>query len=753
MRWRRSLDGSRAVAVLLGTATLLVPPGAGSVAARQAGQETTGAVPARALLEVRVIGADGEPVPGVAAVLERLGSGPAGASGASGPPPSGSPPSAVSERDRARPGEAGTSLELRPIGPSRYRSPPLATGTYRLWVQAPGYAAWRRELSPAGGEVTRVEVRLRPAAALRDLVARAEADGGATAGHAIDRVRFAERAVAAASLGEWLDGLAGVDVRRRGPGGRQVVSVRGSRPEGVLVLLDGLPLNDPMTGAADLSTIPTSTLESATLVRGAVPGAGPGALGGVLLLRSREASGTGATVGLEAGSFGRVATDLHFGAGGERGALTVAARYEEARNDFDFRNRIHPRRPVERRRNADHRSWHGSLVGRPASLPVALRLRWDRTERGTPGRMGTRVFDDARWEEGAWQAVLEAEPGPWVSGGVGMRLRSMRYLDPRLAVDERHRATDLRLHADLHPDEAGRWSGRLHAGLERVVGDRLADASPRPRAGVAVARRIGGARLEFRPALSLESAAGELAAVPSIAVTGRPGAGWSAWARLGRAFRPPTFSDLYFASARGVEPNPDLRPERVVLDGELGISRGRVGGGAFLRVVGFTRLTRSPIVWLPSSVAVWSPRNLGRLLARGVEVDAAIEPLDGWRVEASGTLESSRVGSGASDRPLPYVPALRGRIAVERGWRSVGARLELRAVGDRVTTLAGSHELPAFAVLDLTTRARVEVGSLPLTLRLALRNVLDVEHELIELFPEPGRAMEVGLRVGPFPRE
>lgn len=732
-------SAGRGALVAWAALALLVRPGPA-----QQGEDAPAALPteaperrSRARLVVVVSGAAGEEVRDATVEIRpepaRGSEGPAVARGGGR---TGVPPAAV----------------LRRTAAGRYASAPLAPGRYRVRVTAPGYAPWAGRIGLAPGERARLEARLTPSPLpLADLVARVRWDPEhVPPGHSVDRIRFGTSGTTAATLGEWLDGLPGVDVRRRGAGGRQVVAVRGSRPEGFLVLLDGAPLNDPLTGAADLSGIPTATLESATLVRGAWPDAGPGALGGVLLLRSRTPDGTAVTGAVEAGSFGRIAADLHASAAGEAGSLALTGRYEESRNDYSFRNRVHPDRPVERRRNADVRGWHGALAAVPAALPLALRLRADRLERGTPGRMGTRLFDQARWEDASWQAALEARPGARIAAGGAARFRTVRYRDPRVEEESRHATSDLRFRARIRPDRAGRWEAAARLAVEEAGGDRLRTAPARPSVGLTVSRRVGANPLELRPALAFDAAAGATAWSPSLAATARPGPAWDLWARAGRAFRPPTFSDLYFASARGVRPNPDLRPERVAFDGELGATWRPVGGRLRLRAAGFVRVTESPIVWLPSSVAVWSPRNLERLTARGAELDLTIEPGRGWALQAAGTAEASRLGSGTADDRLPYVPALRGRIAVERRGSAGAARAELRAVGARTTTLAGTHRLPPFAVLDVTGRAGVEVGGIPLELRVGVRNVLDATYELVELFPEPGRSLEARLTVGPL---
>ena len=53
--------------------------------------------------------------------------------------------------------------------------------------------------------------------------------------------------------------------------------LRGANPDAVLVLLDGIPLNDPVTGEADLSTVSARSLTRATVLAARCPlGSDPG---------------------------------------------------------------------------------------------------------------------------------------------------------------------------------------------------------------------------------------------------------------------------------------------------------------------------------------------------------------------------------------------------------------------------------------------------------------------------------------------
>ncbi len=110
----------------------------------------------------------------------------------------------------------------------------------------------------------------------------------------------------------------------------QGVTLRGLGPSGAgrtLVLLDGVPQNDPFGGWIDWSRLPTTTLESVSLTRGG--GAGPwgnAALAGTLRLRSHAPAGNGVEGKASVDSFGAVdGTISGFGALGKANLMATVA--------------------------------------------------------------------------------------------------------------------------------------------------------------------------------------------------------------------------------------------------------------------------------------------------------------------------------------------------------------------------------------------------------------------------------------------
>jgi hypothetical protein len=92
-------------------------------------------------------------------------------------------------------------------------------------------------------------------------------------------------------LAEALDVLPGVVVRGGGRGGLQA-DIRGAKKGSVMVLVDGVPIQDPYFGNFDVSTIPTTDIAEIRISQApASPLDGPGGPGGVVEVITRSAVG------------------------------------------------------------------------------------------------------------------------------------------------------------------------------------------------------------------------------------------------------------------------------------------------------------------------------------------------------------------------------------------------------------------------------------------------------------------------------
>ena len=147
-----------------------------------------------------------------------------------------------------------------------------------------------------------------------------------------------------ATVEEVLEQTPGVQVRRFGGlGSYSTASIRGSKSEQVLVLLDGVRLNSAERGAVDLSTIPLRQVERIDVTRGGGAARfGTGAEGGVISITTRKPSAAqpSADASFSAGTHGTVGGDLALSGGGER--AQGLATYSRLGSDNDYRFELQP---------------------------------------------------------------------------------------------------------------------------------------------------------------------------------------------------------------------------------------------------------------------------------------------------------------------------------------------------------------------------------------------------------------------------
>ncbi len=204
----------------------------------------------------------------------------------------------------------------------------------------------------------------------------------------------------------------------------QGVSLRGIGPSGAsrsLVLLDGVPLNDPFGGWVAWSAVPRMSLGGAEIVSGGGSSVwGSAALSGVVALRSVKAERDGQEVRAEAGDFetwrGEVAVTR--AAGG--GFLRVDAEAFSTEGFYALKEA--ERGAVDRTLSSEHRTarvgWTGDVS---ETVRAAVTGRFFDEERGN----GTAMQGNAT-RAGFVSVALEGAPRPgltWEAVAYGQRQR------------------------------------------------------------------------------------------------------------------------------------------------------------------------------------------------------------------------------------------------------------------------------------------------------------------------------------------
>lgn len=530
----------------------------------------------------------------------------------------------------------------------------------------------------------------------------------------------------------------------RSVSGRTALSLRGSRSEQVLVTLDGVPLNDPATGTADLADIPLSAIGGVAVALGSgVAVHGSGATGGVIALQS----GTGSMVAAQAGSYGQRSVEGAWTTGGPRGRLRIGGALATADDDFQFRNAAAapPGDTTERRINNDTRraSAFATVVGNRYQL-LALHSS---TERGLVGPMNVRAFDGDRGRTARTMLRAATAAGP-VDLHASVRMLASRFESAAGTLPPFHvRARSAGVEAAM---PIGWTAFRAGVSVDRVNGSTL-PPSTRTSGFAAIAAAHEGSSARGSIALRADVVEGTVGQLSPSLIIEWPG-DVAVSARVSRGFRIPTFYDIYFASPQRITAQP-LAPERVTLDAELRATAGSGCGAACTLSAAasvFERRTRDAIVWFQGNVG-WSPQNVPRERARGGEVHLAMR---------RGSLEAKAWGGGYHtllwdgflEMRTPYVPYWSGGGSLAAGGDPLSARLHITHTGRRpfVTGPAIAElELPPATVVALGIQRRQKTGIGDLTLTLSVDDLIDARPELVRRYPTPGRAFTAGLSLAP----
>lgn len=645
----------------------------------------------------------------------------------------------------------------------------LAPGRYELSVSALGFVDRAAEVEVSNGRTSRLTIELAAAPIdLAGLEVAADKPPDAAGGVSID---VATLGPAVPDLPAAIDRVAGATVvRTGGPGSPVTVQLRGSSSSQVLVLLDGVPINSPITGSADLSTVDLESLERVVVLPGSQSARyGPRALGGVILLETRRTNRASTAVTVGAGSWGsREIAGSGTWPANDRWAVSGGARWDEARGDFAYEVPVFRGGGEDTRANARYERVGGDArIEHRARVTTSLRVHGSRLERGSPGGVvQPSVTGHQRHER--FGGTADAVAGSAARGAsitLGLQWQNATYVDTAppfgSAYDADTDVREQRLGVEAWKDAS---RVRMRGGLEASRMD-VASTSIMPEDLTVVARGLwarattdataGPVRLDLGAGLRADrhDLVSETAVSPSADVTfslgdTRLSAGWS------HGFSPPGLGDLFFQEGVLVEPNPDLLPERVRNEIDLSLAQ-TVALGAHaveLLVSAYDADVDDMILWFPDYRFVWSPVNFD-VARSGLEAGgSATLRLLGAEHTISGNAAWSRVEyrDGSLDGQVAYQPDFTAdaSVSIDLGvgaltptWRHVGERRS--AAGSELNILA------PYDLIDVGLALPVTLGSTTARLDLLASNILDERAALLVDYPLPGRGWSARVRITP----
>lgn len=554
-----------------------------------------------------------------------------------------------------------------------------------------------------------------------------------------------------------------------GLGHLATVNIRGATADGVLVLVDGLPLDPALGGGVDLASIPRAWIERIEVIRGA-EGAhyGAGAMGGVVNVITRGAARGGWSVETSGGSFGTFALSADGVARVGGGTLFASGSAETSDGGFPYR--FDPQPNVAGNALVDEVRANDGVVRAGGMLKGAWTFGAARLDAAAQAFAGRRELPGSPyaltprdWQEDA-HALLAARlsaPGPraglLLATRASLRLdRVDARVDPSTAR-QRGAAGALQAEARLAHWRDGLLRVALDAEREELRADGLGESRGRTTLAASLSEdlAVGGGRARLAPAVRAERVGDFSGVSAKLGASLRIAGPLALRASAGRTFRAPSFSELYLAQGL-VQPNPELHPEE-----GLGADAGLVleHPVAFAALGTHATLYRDLIFYEPASLGRLKPFNAGRALVRGLEAEAALAPvsrLAGFSVSGSYTFLHTRTLRGVEGAIGKWLPhrarhRLYARISVAPG--PAEAHAEAHVVGRQYADSRNLREISAATTWNAGASVRLARRH-SLRLHAEVRNLLD-DRTLQDPLgnPLPSRTVLLTLRAGSAPTE
>lgn len=604
-----------------------------------------------------------------------------------------------------------------------------------------------------------------------------------------------------------------VFVKNYGRATLSTVAFRGTSPSHTQVTWNGMRIANPMLGMTDFSTIPAYFIDNASLLHGtsSVNETG-GGLGGLVKLGTNPDLPRGLNLQYVQGigSFSTFDEFLRFGFSNDKWAVCTRAVYMSSPNDYPYINHdkkeniydenhniIGQYHPKEKNRSGAYKDfqalqevYYNTLkgdrfglnawyIGSNRELPMLTTDYGD--EREFENRQREQTFRGLlSWEhrKNLWSAEVKAgyihtwtaydyrrevTAGNWVE-----MTRSRNRINTFFGMGawewfpDRKWFLNASFSAHQHLVKNQDKNIILQDGDKAVVGydkgrvelSGIASVKWQPldRLGLSVVVREELSGTAWSPPIPAFFADGILTR------DGRLGAKVS----MSANYRFPTLNDLYFLPGG----NPNLRNEKgFTYDAALTFKAARHGTVAFDgEIAWFDSYIDDWIIWLPTTKGFFSPRNVKKVHAYGVEIkgNLGLQPFNGWLLDLTANYSwTPSVNRGAPMSPgdrsvgkqLPYIPRHSASATGRLGWKSWSLLYKWCYYSRRFTmssndyTISGS--LPAYFMNNVTLEKNFSFSFMNLQIKLAVNNLFDEDYVSVLSHPMPGINFEFFIGIEP----
>ena len=599
------------------------------------------------------------------------------------------------------------------------------------------------------------------------------------------------------SLSDLLSENTSVFIRNHGRGALATASFRGTSSSHTQVNWNGISINSPMAGMVDFSLIPVYIIDELNLKYGSASLADrSGGIGGSININNRPEWNNKSKIDYMQGigSYNTFDEFIRIGVGNNKIRSKTRLYHNYSKNDYTFINRsigiIDPvsgkiTNPLDTNENADYTRYGllQEIYYRPVDSHIFSIKYW--------GQYADRTIPKPTSYEGPDNSNLNGQQdrdhrmvADWKCyGDFGKMMVRSGYALKKLDFKQMNRIPGLGLVPAIWSQSVQKslfntfsysggterelsWEGNINLNFYQVSS-----------ADSVSGTGYKGKRSEFSTMFALHKSIENRVnmnlmvrqewvdgkRVPIIPYFGMdvrliPGTDLILKGNVARNYHQPSLNDLHWQPGG----NPDLLPEEGFTL-ESGIAYQQTLWGQLLKTEFSLYRSRIEnwIIWIPSYRGYWEPRNIRRVLSKGVEVNLELQGYMSefnYRVSATyGYTSAINEGdpllwSDASyGKQLVYIPLHSGNILTHIAWGNLFLTYQFNAYSERFTTssndISRRDRLYPYFMNDISAGSLFSLKKLDLSLEVKVFNLFNEHYHTVLYRPMPGRNFQLIFKI------
>lgn len=557
-------------------------------------------------------------------------------------------------------------------------------------------------------------------------------------------------------------------IRSYGPGGLASPSFRGTGSSHTAVLWNGINLVSPLSGQLDLSLVPVSLFEDATIQTGGSTSlAGNGSIGGNIHLNNSMNfdQRLGVTASSHMGSFGQQYYDAGIRASNNSLGMSTKIFFNSSDNDFKFTNGSVFPAETQRREHSGFQQYGllQQLHWQPRRAGIfSLKLWYQKSHYNIPNPTGILRPSEATEENefyrvlAGWNFSKETFDFNYQAAFIRQDLDYTDSLTNQFSLN-RYNSTVHNVETNINFSNTAQLTSGIHYTWEQGIVDDFGDSAPaRNRIALFSAYKIEAfEKWTFAISGREEIINGDaMPFSPGISVKYDVNGKLNVFTNLSRNYRIPTFNDLYWKGG-ATQGNPGLKTE-TSLSAEAGMAfTNHVVSG---KTVLFSNHVDNWILWSPTNGQMWMPHNIKKVWSRGVESQLSCSKTIG-KVQSKvigmysfimSTNESiyEKGNPNEKGKQLLLTPIHEGSVTVEAECKKYILRVVNSYTGRQFNDSDNSpyNIVGDYLITNIWLSKVIAHKNLKLTFTFEANNAFNVEYVARPGYPLPGRNYKAGIK-------